>query len=260
MNDWPGIRHRCAILDDDAVLVLNKPAGISVVGERHDTDLMRMAREYGEWVMPAHRIDKVTSGALALAKRPEVHADLARQFNRRTVDKEYLVLTRSRGLAASGAIDLPLSIGRKSRIRVAAARDNITEHDGSWSIPDEHVFSEVRTYPSRTLFRKLWEGERHTLLVARPVTGRRHQIRVHLAWIGHPIEGDPLFDRSSAARGARTALHSWRIAFDAEWSDGSRQRAIAAPPRDFWEPVRQELPDPEALLTEPALEVHDPTA
>ena len=76
----------------------------------------------------------------------------------------------------------------------------------------------MRTYPSVTAFATVWQDGRHALLAVRPVTGRRHQIRVHLAWIGHPVEGDPLFGATGAPR---TLLHSWRLAFDAAWRGGS---------------------------------------
>lgn len=248
-GQWSEIRARHAIRDDDAVLVLNKPAGVSVVGERHDTDLMQMAREAGEWLMPAHRIDKVTSGAVVLAKRSEVHAELARQFNKRSVDKTYLVITRSTGIADRGTVELPLSVGRKSRIRVAAPRESIDESRGHWTVPESETFKEVRTYPSRTEFATVWSGQDHTLLAVRPTTGRRHQIRVHLAWIGHPIDGDPLFDKQSTARGDRTCLHSWQVAYDADWSDRARHDVEATPDADFWTPVRSLL-DPDDALTQ----------
>ncbi len=245
---WPEIRRRSALLDDEDVLVIDKPADVSVVGERHDTDLMRMAKDAGEWLMPAHRIDKVTSGVVVLAKSLPVHADLARQFNRRTVGKAYLALVRNTGLPGQrpvlperGEIELPLSVGRKSRVRVAAPRETITASAGRWHVAESDVLPKVRTYPSTTLFGTVWRDERHTLLVVRPVTGRRHQIRVHLAWIGHPIEGDPLFDRQNASGTPRTCLHSWRIAFDRGWGDGSRV-TVSAPPGDaFWAPVRDRL-------------------
>jgi tRNA pseudouridine32 synthase/23S rRNA pseudouridine746 synthase len=240
LSDWAEIRNACALLEDEAVLVLNKPAGISVVGERHDTDLVTMARDAGERLLPVHRIDKVTSGAVLLAKLSRAHADLTRQLNRRSATKLYLAVTRSRGLPERGTIELPLSVGRKSRVRVAAQRDSILwdERGARWSVADSEVFTHTRTYPSLTAFVRVWEGTDHTLLAVQPVTGRRHQIRVHLAWIGHPVAGDPLFPSSSRAAGApdaaRTALHSWRIAFDAPWSGNARVEVEAPPGADFW--------------------------
>ncbi|NJP67937.1 RluA family pseudouridine synthase [Streptomyces spiramenti] len=246
--DWPTIRRRTAVREDDAVLVIDKPADVSVVGERHDTDLMQLAKDADEWLMPAHRIDKVTSGVVLLARSLPVHADLARQFNRRSVGKAYLAVVRNDGLPGTGPslpeegeVDLPLSVGRKSRVRVAAPREAIRGGGGRWYVEEGDVLPKVRNYPSKTLFATVWRDERHSVLVVRPVTGRRHQIRVHLAWIGHPIEGDPLFARAAAPPSARASLHSWQLAYDQEWSDGSRVTVSAAPDEAFWSPVRDRL-------------------
>jgi tRNA pseudouridine32 synthase / 23S rRNA pseudouridine746 synthase len=238
-------------LEDEAVLALNKQAGISVMGERHDTDLVRMAAEHGEELLPVHRIDKVTSGVILFAKELSVHGGLTRQFNKQTVDKTYLAITRSAGLPAEGRIELPLSVGRKSRVRIAAPREAIVaDHAaGRWTVRAEDVL-DTRVYPSTTEFRTLWSDGEFTVLEVRPITGRRHQIRVHLAWIGHPIVGDPLFERGDVA--ARAALHSWHLAFDAEWRGGRRMRLEAEPGPDFWEPVAERLGgvEPSRLLAE----------
>jgi tRNA pseudouridine32 synthase/23S rRNA pseudouridine746 synthase/23S rRNA pseudouridine1911/1915/1917 synthase len=238
VNDWAQIRAGTVLYEDDAALVLNKPAGLAVMGERHDTDLVRLAEEAGEKLYPAHRIDKVTSGVLLLAKDLRLHGDLTRQFNRRTVDKAYLAITGTTGLPARGTIELPLSVGRKNRVRVAANRAAITyDPAGSrWSVPPEEQFQEVRSYPSATTFLTVAGDAEHTLLAVSPVTGRRHQIRVHLAWIGHPIEGDPLFGRAGpeGAAPGRTLLHSWRLGFDAAWAGGRRIKVEAPPGPDFW--------------------------
>jgi tRNA pseudouridine32 synthase/23S rRNA pseudouridine746 synthase len=264
-SEWTQIRAQCALFEDDSVLVLDKPAGISVIGERHGTDLLRLAADAGEKLMPVHRIDKVTSGVVLLAKSTPVHGGLTRQFARRTVEKGYLALTRSTGLPARGTIDLPLVTASSGRIRVAAERSAISAVSAdsadsaisadraisadaatataTWSVPPEAVFTHVRSFPSVTTFATVWDDGQNTLLALRPVTGRRHQIRVHLAWIGHPIEGDPLFDKTATARGARTLLHAWRLGFDAEWRENSRTTVEAEPGEDFWAPVRERLPD-----------------
>ena len=251
MSGWAGIRDPNVVLEDEAVLVLNKPAGLSVMGERHETDLVRMAAAAGEELFPVHRIDKVTSGAVLFAREMRWHGPLTRQFAGRTAGKAYLAVTRPGGLPAQGVVDLPLSAGRKGRARVAAPRASITfdPAGGRWSVPDDAVFRHVRTYPSLTRFSTLWQDADQALLAVHPVTGRRHQIRVHLAWIGYPVEADPLF---GAVGAARTLLHSWRLAFDAAWQGGSRLRVEAAPGDDFWAPVLGRLPgrDPAALLAQ----------
>ena len=235
---WREVRATSVLLEDDKVLVLDKPAGISVMGERHGTDLVELAEEAGERLFPAHRVDKVTSGAVLFAKDVATHGGLTRQFNKRTVDKAYLVVTATAGLPDRGTVELPLSVGRKNRVRIAAAREAI-RFDGAadrWWVAEDDLL-DVKNYPSTTHFRTLWSDGRHSVLVARPVTGRRHQIRVHLAWIGHPILGDPLFDKAAAAAGLRTHLHSWRLGFDASWRDGSRVDVAADPDDGFWEPL-----------------------
>jgi tRNA pseudouridine32 synthase/23S rRNA pseudouridine746 synthase len=236
VTDWTELRARCARYEDDAVLVLDKPAGISVVGERHAADLVDLAREAGETLMPAHRIDKVTSGAIVLAKTAAGHASLARQFHRRSVEKAYLALVRADGVPLRGSIDLPLSVGRKNRVRVAAPRSSIVADavSHSWSVAPSAVFADKRTYPARTDFARVAGDGDTTLVVAQPVTGRRHQIRVHLAWIGFPILGDPLF---AGAPADRTYLHAWQVAFDATWADGRRVVVEAEPGPDFWSPL-----------------------
>lgn len=213
---------------DDRVLVLDKPAGWSVMGERHDTDLVRLAQDAGVRLWPAHRIDKVTSGVVLFARDLATHGGLTRQFAQRTVDKTYLALTPTTGLPEQGTVELPLSVGRKNRVRVAAPREAITEEAGRWTVADDAVFSEVTSYPSTTTFRRLWVGAGHTLLEVHPLTGRRHQIRVHLAWVGHALVGDPLF----GVDGARTGLHAWHLGVDAP--SGERLDVRAAPREDFW--------------------------
>jgi tRNA pseudouridine32 synthase / 23S rRNA pseudouridine746 synthase len=83
-------------------------------------------------------------------------------------------------------------------------------------------------YPSTTTFERLDEGDDRTLLAVHPVTGRRHQIRVHLAWIGHALVGDPLFEKAPTTR---VGLHSWRLGFTAP--DGTPHHLEAPPREDF---------------------------
>jgi tRNA pseudouridine32 synthase/23S rRNA pseudouridine746 synthase len=241
LADWSVLRAVRTLAETDEYLVLDKPPGVSVTGERHETDLVRIARAAGEHLIPVHRIDKVTSGAVLLAKTQAAHGPLTRQFTVRTVRKSYLAITRSVGLPAEGTVELPLSVGRKNRVRVGAPREDIVfdPETGRWSVPEASV--RPRSFPSLTTFGRAWQGERHTVLALYPTTGRRHQIRVHLAWIGHPIAGDPLFpaEEEGADGAVRTCLHAWRLSFDD--SRGERVTVQAAPAEDFWAPVATEL-------------------
>lgn len=265
MNLWSELRAGAVLFEDDAALVLNKPPGISVMGERHGTDLVRLAEETGEPVFPVHRIDKNTSGAILFAKELRHHGDLTRQFNRRTVEKVYLAVVTAAADAAPlpqvGVIDLPLSVGRKNRVRVAGNRADIgfDAVAGRWSLAAGAEFGHVKTYPSQSRFTAIAAGSdavttdsgtqtadpAHRLLAVAPLTGRRHQIRVHLAWVGHPILGDPLFDRAAAANGLRTYLHAWRLGFDT--ADGKRVDVTATPDADFWHPLPGGAPTPAEL-------------
>lgn len=228
------LRDEYRLLEDDAILALNKPTGISVMGERHGSDIASVAKDAAQELYPVHRIDKVTSGLVLFAKQLQYHGELTRQFNKRTVTKSYLAITRSKGLPRNGTIDLPLCTGRKNRVRVAAERDAITRDGDSWSVGESGIFTHAKVYPSRTEFTKLWENRRFSLLEVRPVSGRRHQIRVHLAWIGHAIHNDPLFTKEVTGR---TLLHSWRLSIAAP--GGQRRMDLEATPHDdFWEPVQ----------------------
>lgn len=242
-TDWLRLRERCSIAEDEAILALNKPAGISVTGERHDTDIVELAAATGETLYPVHRIDKVTSGLVLLAKELGAHGQLTRQFNKQTAEKTYLAVVDSTGLPEHGAIDLPLSVGRKNRVRIAAPRESIKAEDDRWFVDDADLL-DTKNYPSLTRFATVLRTERRTVLALRPVTGRRHQIRVHLAWIGHPILGDPLFDKSGAY--PRAHLHSWRLGLAASWRTPPELNLDAPPGEDFWAPVSPT--DPGELL------------
>ena len=229
--------------------MLNKPAGVSVMGERHETDLVRMAAGAGEELFPVHRIDKVTSGAVLFAKELRWHGPLTRQFAARTVGKTYLAITGPGGLPARGVIDLPLSTGRKSRVRVAAPRASIVAD----AVQRHLVGPGVRGLRARA---DLPVGHR----LRHRVAGRA--ARAARRPPGHrpppPDPGSPGLDRPPGrgrpavrSTGApRTLLHSWRLAFDAAWRGGSRVQAEAAPGPDFWALVTGRLPgpDPAALL------------
>lgn len=242
MDDWASLRGRIVLWEDDETLVVNKPPGLSVMGERHDTDLVTLAAAGGEQLWWVHRIDKVTSGAVVLAKTRQAHAAITRQFAKRTVDKAYLAICRPGGLPERGTIDLPLFTASSGRIRIAAERQNIAYDPAAslWSVRPDDLLPH-KNYPSRTDLVNLWDDPGNVVVLALPVTGRRHQIRVHLAWIGHAIAGDPLFARKTGQPEPRTYLHSLRIAFQAGPPRRQWVEVQADPAPDFWAPVADRL-------------------
>lgn len=245
---WPQLARQCLVEEDQAIIALNKPAGISVTGERHDTDLVDLAATAGLTLYPVHRIDKVTSGLVLFAKQLDAHGGLTRQFTKRTAEKRYLAVTTATDLPDTGVIELPLSVGRKNRVRIAAPRETIRREDNHWSVADGDLLA-GKNYPSRTEFTTVARADHHTVVLLRPLTGRRHQIRVHLAWIGYPIAGDPLFDKSGAY--ARTHLHSWSLRVTAPWRAEPDLELIAPPGADFFTtPSEPIVADPTALLSE----------
>ncbi|WP_084654583.1 RluA family pseudouridine synthase [Nocardia altamirensis] len=243
--DWSELRARFLVEEDAAILALHKPAGISVTGERHDTDLVELAAAAGETLYPVHRIDKVTSGLVLLAKELGAHGQLTRQFNKQTADKAYLAIVESTELPDAGVLELPLSVGRKNRVRIAAPRESIRRVGDRWFVEDADLL-DTKNYPSRTDFVTVLRRAGHSVLALRPITGRRHQIRVQLAWIGAPIVGDPLFDKSGA--NARTYLHSWRLGLAAPWRTPPELALAATPDADFWRPIDAAPHEPDELL------------
>ncbi len=203
-----------AVLHREAdLLVLDKPSGVAMFADRTGAPcLWDVLKKYlGDTPpLPVHRLDKGTSGALLIALSARRQADLNRAFAARRVRKHYFA--RVRGYVDSPAtitIDLPLIKGRKSRYRIAAKRADIRRTGNRF-----HAF---RHRPggltSVTHVRRIGGDDSSSLLAAVPLTGRTHQIRVHLAWIGHPILGDHLYGKPTDAAQAwpRLALHCHRI-------------------------------------------------
>jgi 23S rRNA pseudouridine1911/1915/1917 synthase len=227
------------LYEDDWLLALDKPPGVLVhptVRERAGTlwnGLLFRAREWGEGRLPGlvHRLDRDTSGVLLVAKDRPVLAALARALRSPEAGKDYLALVHGRPAGAKGRIDLGILRDPEDRRRFAAVATG--------------------GQPSSTLWERLAEAERAplSLLSCRLLTGRTHQIRVHLAAQGWPIVGDPLYGaprdiriggiedpeiRERCRSFPRQALHARRLAFV---HPVTRERLeIAAPlPRDLQE-------------------------
>ena len=188
------------VFEDDAILVVDKPAGLVVhpgSGNRDGT-LQNALLHHAPTLagLPragiVHRLDKDTSGLLVVAKTPEAQTDLVRQLAARTMKREYLAVVQG-DLARATTIDAP--IGRHPTQRTSMA-----------------VIEQGR--PARTHVEVVERFGAATLVRCRLETGRTHQIRVHLTAIGHPLIGDPTYrgrTRKSAASFPRQALHAQRL-------------------------------------------------
>ncbi|MFH0913577.1 MAG: RluA family pseudouridine synthase [Candidatus Omnitrophota bacterium] len=139
-----------------------------------------------------HRLDKETSGLLVIAKNNAAHLSLARQFSEHSIKRKYIALVKGRMEFDENVIELP--IGRHPR-----KRKNMSVGFGK------------KTKYAKTYYRTLKRKEDFSLLELEPFTGRTHQLRVHLAFVGHPILGDTKYGRNNAF--SRLALHAEVIGF-----------------------------------------------
>jgi tRNA pseudouridine32 synthase/23S rRNA pseudouridine746 synthase len=193
----------------DDLLVLNKPANVSLLADRSGSPCLWDALKEALGDTPpylVHRLDKGTSGVLLVALTRTAQRNLTRAFGQRTLRKYYVAwVVGSLALTSTHTIDLPLKRGRKSRFRVAGPREQIRRQGLRWFLPE----TDAQGHPATTRIRTLAAGDERSLLLLAPRTGRSHQLRVHLSWIGHPIVGDHLYGRPAdpMQRADRLQLH-----------------------------------------------------
>jgi 23S rRNA pseudouridine1911/1915/1917 synthase len=217
------------VYEDDDLLIVDKPAGLVVHPSpgHHDGDTLvnaLLARaggaEYGGIAGVArpgivHRLDRDTSGLLMVAKHDAAQHALMAQLKARRIRKTYQALVAGSVAAAVGRIEAPIGRDPKHRTRMAV-------------VPDGR--------PSVTGYRVRERFAGWTLLELDLVTGRTHQIRVHLDGIGHPVAGDPVYGTGTSRRGPegleRLFLHAWRLELAAP-GDGHLIRATAALPDEL---------------------------
>lgn len=176
---------------DDDILVACKPPGLlSVPGrgaDRGDCLIERLRQRFPQ-VLLVHRLDLDTSGLIVLALSPHAQANLGRQFEARRVSKRYVALVAGVPAEGRGRIDLPLIVDWPNR-----PRQKVCHATGR---------------PARTDWRVLRRHVHHARVQLKPVTGRSHQLRVHMRALGHPILGDPLYALGEAADHPRMMLHA----------------------------------------------------
>ncbi len=201
------------LYEDDAIIAVDKPAGLPTHGNK-DTDRVSLTdlveRHTGRAVFVHHRLDAGTSGVVLFAKDPEANASLARSFAGREVDKTYVALVARPPIEwpSHTTIDTPILVTANGSVRV-----------------------DQRGVPAETRVRLLERRADSWLIEAKPVTGRKHQIRVHLASLRAPVFGDARY-RGPSAR--RMMLHAERIELDHPLT--GRRLVVESPrPEEFLE-------------------------
>ena len=222
------------LFENSDFFVINKPPFVSTLEDRHDkNNVLSFAREYEPEAQVCHRLDKETSGVLAIARNPQAYRHLSIQFEKRQVIKIYHAIVDGIHNFRNLMVDLPI----------------MKQNDGTVKI------SKKEGKPSHTYFTTLRAYRFHTLLECRPVTGRMHQIRIHLSTQKASITGDMAYGGkpfllSSIKRGfnlkkgteeetfmKRMALHAYSLEF--QDLEGKPIKIEAPYPKDMQALVRQ---------------------
>ncbi|MBD1362257.1 RluA family pseudouridine synthase [Mucilaginibacter sp. ZT4R22] len=217
------------LFENDDIIVVNKPPFISSLDEREggEINMLRLARQYTDDAQICHRLDKETSGALIIAKNPEAYRAVSMQFERRKVKKVYHAVIDGTHVFEELFIDLPI-------LNVGKGTVTISRQEGK---------------RAETWFQSLKYYKHYTLVECRPVTGRMHQIRIHLATQRASIAGDEMYkgqpvflsklkrkyqlgkDQEELPIMKRFALHAYEVTFKLV---NEEEVTIHAPyPKDF---------------------------
>lgn len=160
-----------------------------------------------------HRLDKDTSGIMLVAKNDRAHLNLSRQLKDRSIEKHYLAVVEGEMKETEGRIDKPVGRSKRDRKKMAVTQDG---------------------RPAQTEWTVLERLKRATLLDVHILTGRTHQIRVHMQSIHHPVAGDPVYGHKDGVKAPRMLLHAHTLAFTHPRT-GERMAFKAPPPREFAE-------------------------
>ena len=217
------------VFEDESILVVNKPWGMVVhpsKGHLRGTlvnALLFHVNELSEgtaYVRPGivHRIDKDTSWLLVIAKNNTAHQKLADQFHAHTIERQYIALVHGKVQHEEGTINAPIGRMQNNRLKRTVTKDG---------------------KPAITHFKRIKEFQKFTLLNLRLETGRTHQIRVHMLYIGHPLLGDPMYGPFETVHEKGQFLHAATLGFNHpvtnEWME------FQAPLPDYFEKKIHEL-------------------
>ena len=184
------------LFEDRYLLVVDKPAGLSVLPDGWEKDapyLLKLLEEEHGKLFVVHRLDKVTSGVMVFAHDAETHRALNIQFEKHEAQKVYHAIVEGNPIWEEKITKFPLRVNVGHRHRTV-----VDDRNGK---PSETRFRVLKQYPAAA-----W-------VEASPRTGRTHQIRVHAAAVGHPLLGDTLYGAQETAIIARPALHAYSLHF-----------------------------------------------
>lgn len=210
------------LYEDEDVAVVNKPCGMVVhPAPGNETGTLVNALLYamddlsgiGGVKRPGivHRLDKDTSGLLMIAKNDQAHESLSEQLRERTMDKRYLAVVEGEMKEPSGRIKQPVARSKKDRKKMAI------DPEGRYALTEWTLKENLRGA---------------ALLEVHILTGRTHQIRVHMQSIHHPVAGDPIYGMKNGVKAPRLMLHAWRLSFTHPRT-GERLSFCAEPPESF---------------------------
>jgi tRNA pseudouridine32 synthase/23S rRNA pseudouridine746 synthase len=214
------------VYSDDALLMVNKPAGLlSVPGrgnDKRDSLSTRVQNAFPD-AFSVHRLDMNTSGLLVFARSKEMHRALSRLFRERHVEKRYVAVVSGCVGCTAGEVDLPLGSDWPNR-----PRQKVDFAFGRRSLTRYRLleYTQISIPSSVHHGRRFFEASRVEL---EPVTGRTHQLRVHMAALGHPVVGDGLYGEEDLRIAGRMLLHSHLLSFPHPLS-GERLTLTCEPP------------------------------
>lgn len=242
------------LYEDDDLIVVNKPAGMVVhpaAGHSEGTLVNAILAHcpnlnVGGVERPGivHRLDSETSGIIVVAKNDAAMRNLQAQFKSRRVHKTYLALVDGIVKPPRGKIDAPIGRDLKHRQKMAVVtqgkmRASVTVYRTLATFHPERSGTLSGAEQSRRVASQSKNTESYTLIEAQPQTGRTHQIRVHLAFLGFPVVADSIYGKTKNAFGlARQFLHAWKISF-ALPRDGREVSFTAPLPADLQQALRQ---------------------
>jgi len=208
------------LYEDEHLLVLDKPSGLSVLPDGWEKDapyLVKSLEEQFGKIFIVHRLDKITSGVMVFARAAESHRALSLQFEDREAEKTYHAIVEGNPKWEEKTAKHPLraNVGHKHRTMV----------DDKNGKPSETRFRVIKRYPESAL------------IEAKPMTGRTHQIRVHAYALGHPLVGDVLYGAQETYGIAHPMLHAQSLSF-IHPATNERVKFSTPHPADFEEAIK----------------------